>query len=71
MSAGRTFDVTLTATPAFFALLDELACKNSTDWDATILRAVNLLKVAVDAKSEGKRLAILDDEDNSEEEVLW
>lgn len=68
---GRTFEVTLTATPGFYALLDELSQKLGVDWGETTLKALALLKTAEDAKDEGKRVAILDDSDNSEQEIEW
>lgn len=68
---NREFTISLTATPGFFALLDELSGKLGDDWGKTILRALALLKTAVDAKDEGKRVAILDDGDNSEQDIVW
>ena len=68
---GMTFEVTLTATPAFYALLDSLSARLGVDWGEATLKALKLMTIAMDAKDEGKRIAILDDDDNSEEEIIW
>jgi hypothetical protein len=68
---NRTFSITLTSTPGYFAMLDEVSGRLGVDWGTTSLRAIALLKTAMDARDEGKRVAILDDSDNSEQEIEW
>jgi hypothetical protein len=52
------------------ANLDNMGEELGVPKGETILKALSLLKVAMDAKREGKRVAILDDRDDSEQEIV-
>jgi hypothetical protein len=55
--------------PKVSADLDELADDLMTTRSGVILKAIALLKLATEAKQKGKRVAILDDRDNSEQDI--
>lgn len=64
------FTVALKVTPEFDRLLTKLAERIHGTGGQAILRGLTLLQTALDAKDEGKRLVIVDDEKNTEEDLV-
>jgi hypothetical protein len=60
----------LSTMPEVRALLDELCAELDMPPVETIIQALVMLKITVDAGKEGKRLAITDDDLNVEREIL-
>ncbi len=59
----------LTISPELDAILDNMAEEVHGSKGDAILKALALFKIALDAKKEGKRIGILDDELNVEQEI--
>jgi hypothetical protein len=68
-SSGVRVKLTLDISPELDADLDNLAEELGVTKGGAILRAIGLLKIAMEAKSEGKRVAIIDDREDSEQEI--
>ena len=60
----------LNMSPELDADLDNLGEELGVPKGKAILKALSLLKIAMDAKREGKRVAILDDRDDSEQDII-
>lgn len=52
----------MTFTPAGVRMIDDLADRTGKGSDRVILIGIGLLKIAVDAKADGNRIAIMDGE---------
>jgi hypothetical protein len=63
--------ITLTVSPEMDDLIDNLADELRTSKGDAILTGIRLLKLAADARREGKRLAIIDDETETEQDVVF
>ncbi len=63
------FTVALKVTPEFDRLLSKLAERIHGTAGQAILKGLTLLQAALDAKDEGKRLVIVDDTTNTEEDL--
>jgi hypothetical protein len=66
---GLATRLSLEITPELDETLDRMAEKMEETKGGVLLRAIALLKTALDAQHEGKRIAILDDSENSEQEI--
>lgn len=61
--------LTLTIWPELNDLLDNLADEIGVPKGEAVVKAINLLKIAVEARREGKKLIVLDDATGEEEEI--
>jgi len=61
--------LTLSISPELDDLLDNMADEMGVPKGEAILKAIGLLKIALDAKREGKGIGILDDELDVEQEI--
>jgi len=69
LSLGPRVKVTLEMSPQLDADLDNLAEELGVTKGGAVLKGIGLLKIALEAKREGKRVAIIDDRDDSEQEI--
>jgi hypothetical protein len=61
--------LTLDVSTGFLCFLERLAADTGEDPADVMRLALGLLRTAVDARREGNRIAILDDSDNTEQEI--
>lgn len=65
---GPCMSITITVSPEIDALIDNMAEELGVPKGGAIGKGIGLLKIALDARREGKKLMVVDDE--FEEEVL-
>ena len=64
-----SISLTLSISPELDADLDNMAEELDTTKGGAVLKALALLKISLEAKREGKRVAIIDDRDDSEQDI--
>jgi hypothetical protein len=64
-----TVTLTLTVWPELNDLLDNLADDMGVAKGEAVVKAINLLKIAVDARKAGHKLLVVDDDTGTEEEI--
>lgn len=62
-------NVTLEMSPQLNDALDNMAEELGVPKGEAVLKAFSLLKIALEARQEGKRLTIVDDRDDSEQDI--
>jgi hypothetical protein len=67
--AKSTVTLTLTVWPELNDLLDNLADELGVTKGDAVVKAINLLKIAVDARKAGQKLLVVDDATGEEEEI--
>jgi hypothetical protein len=70
-AASPTMKITVEVMPALDAMIDNMAETLGETKGTTILRAIALLKTALDAEKEGERLGIVNDAENSERDLKF
>jgi hypothetical protein len=66
----RSVTLRLTITPELDGILEDMSEDLGLSKGRTIIKALELLQVALDARKEGKGIAIVDDDLNVEQEIL-
>ena len=64
-----TMRIIVEVNPELDATIDNMAEELGLSKGMTILKALSLLKTALEARSEGKRIVIVNDVENSEQEI--
>jgi hypothetical protein len=70
-AASPTMKITVEVMPALDAMIDNMAETLGETKGTTILRAIALLKTALDAEKDGERLVIVNDAENSERDLKF